>query len=261
MSGAERLRSLEGERWKGLRESERIMRAKAEYTTAPVLPNGEVPPLKHGDRLSRDEFERRYEAMPHVKKAELIEGVVYMPSPVSMGNHARPNRLLSTWLGTYEESTPNVFGGDNATARLDLDNEPQPDLLEMIDPACGGQAVIDEDGYVAGAPELVVEVAASSASIDLGAKLEVYRRTGVREYLVCRVLDGELDWFVLRGKQYRRLKAVRDGIYRSKVFPGLWLDGAALLDGDLPRLLAVLKEGMRSREHAAFVAKLRAART
>jgi Uma2 family endonuclease len=224
-------------------------------------PNGELPPLEPGDRLTREEFERRYEAMPLLKKAELIEGVVYMPSPARFRRHGKPSRHLSTWLGTYEASTPGVEGADNTTARLDLDNEPQPDVLLLIDPDCGGQAKVSTDDYIESAPEWVGEVAASSASIDLNTKLHVYRRNGVREYLVWRVLDGDVDWFVLRGGQYDRLAADASGILRSEVFQGLWLDVKALVRRDLARVLAVLQQGLASPEHASFVARLNAPAT
>jgi Uma2 family endonuclease len=209
--------------------------------------------------LTREEFERRYQALPQLKKAELIEGVVYMPSPVRHRRHSRPHFHLITWLGTYEAATPGVEGGDNATARLDLDNEPQPDALLLIDPARGGQARISADDYIEAAPELVAEVAASSASYDLHTKLNVYRRNNVKEYLVWRVLDQQLDWFVLRGSQYERLAPDAQGWLRSEAFPGLWLDVTALLQGDMARVLAVVQQGVASPEHAAFVQRLRAA--
>src|SRR3989442_5306630 len=113
-----------------------------------------IPPLEPGDRLSRSEFERRYEAMPQLKKAELIEGVVYMPSPVRFRRHSRPHADFITWLGFYRAHTPGVEAADNSTARLDLDNEPQPDAILLIDPAYGGQARISEDDYIESAPEL-----------------------------------------------------------------------------------------------------------
>src|SRR3954467_13430154 len=140
-----------------------------------------VPPLETGDRLTRAEFERRYAAMPQVKKAELIEGIVYMPSPVRLNRHARPHAVLVSWLGYYIAKTPclDLFG-DNGTVRLDEDNEPQPDLLLFLPPHVGGQARLGDDDYVEGAPELVCEVAASRVSIDLHLKLNVYRRNGVR---------------------------------------------------------------------------------
>jgi Uma2 family endonuclease len=208
--------------------------------------------------LTRAEFERRYEAMPEVKKAELIEGVVYMPSPVRLQNHGRPHGRIITWLGTYESATPGVIMADNASARLDLENEPQPDGLLMIDPVCGGQAVISEDDYVEGAPELVVEVAASSASYDLHAKLRVYRRNQVREYVVWRVRDRRIDWLVLQNEVYEPLAPDDRGRFRSTIFPGLWLDSDALIRGDLAAVLAALQEGLGSPEHAAFVAMLAA---
>jgi Uma2 family endonuclease len=215
-----------------------------------------IPPLENGDRLTRAEFERRYDAMPHLKKAELIEGVVYVPSPVWFRKHARPHSRLVGWLVQYEAATPGVEGGDNASLRMDSDNMPQPDALLMIAPTHEGQAQVDEDDYVAGAPELVAEIAASSAQYDLNEKLQVYCRNGAREYLVWRVLDQAIDWFVLREGRYEPLLVDETGLYKSEVFPGLWLDPAALLRGDLVSVLQTLQQGVASPEHAAFVAHL-----
>ena len=173
----------------------------------PMPTTEKIMPLEPGDRLSRAEFERRYDAMPNLKKAELIEGVVYMPSPVRLHKHGSPHFDVIAWLGAYRAATPKVIGGDNASVRLDLDNMPQPDALLLIDPSCGGQATIDEDDYVESAPELVAEVASSSVSFDLHTKFEVYRRNGVREYLVWRVLDEKLDWFVLSIGKFAALDA------------------------------------------------------
>jgi Uma2 family endonuclease len=214
--------------------------------------------LEQGDRLTREEFESRYEAMPHLKKAELIDGVVFMPCPLRFERHGEPGRLISWWLGDYQIATPGTLGADNATVRLPGDNEPQPDSLLLIGPARGGQAQLSADDYVEGAPELIVEVAASSASYDLHAKLDVYRRHGVREYIVWRVLDQQIDWFILRNAQYDRLAPGGDGILRSEVFPGLWLDTAALLAGDLSWFQAVARQGTASPEHAAFAARFNA---
>jgi Uma2 family endonuclease len=222
----------------------------------PPGPPEEVPPLEPGDRLTRAEFERRYDAMPGLKKAELIEGVVYMPSPVRHRRHGRPHAQIIGWLIAYEASTSGVEASDNSTARLDLANDPQPDALLLIDPARGGQARISADDYIEDAPELVVEVAASTASYDLHTKLEVYSRNGVREYIVWRVRDRQIDWFVLRQDRFERLAPGPDGIVRSEVFPGLWLDHEALVHGDLARVLAVVQQGIASPEHDAFVARL-----
>jgi Uma2 family endonuclease len=215
-----------------------------------------VPALENGDRLTRAEFERRYEAMPNLKKAELIEGVVYVPSPVRHRQHGSPHAHLIGWLFQYAAHTPGVEVGDNSSVRLDLDNEPQPDALLFIDPACGGQVRISADGIIEGAPELVAEVASSSVSYDLHAKLHVYRRNGVPEYFVWRVLDREIDWFVLRAGQYERMPVDGQGLLRSEVFPGLWLEPAALVRGDLATVLATLQQGLASPEHAAFVIRL-----
>jgi Uma2 family endonuclease len=213
-----------------------------------------VPVLCAGDVLTRDEFERRYAAMPQLKKAELIEGVVYMPSPVRFDVHGYPQALLAAWLVAYSESTPGVLCGDNSTVRLDLDNVPQPDLLLRIAGARGTSRL--SGGYLEGPPELVVEVAASSASYDLHQKLHVYRRAGVHEYLVLRTEDAAIDWFVLRGGTYERLAADARGILRSEVFPGLWLDGPALLRGDPAALRAAVTAGTATDAHASFRAQL-----
>jgi Uma2 family endonuclease len=213
-------------------------------------------PLEPGDRLTREEFERRYDAMPQLKKAELIEGMVYMPSPVRLRRHGQPHFRLIAWLGAYEAATPGAIGGDNTSARLDLDNEPQPDAMLLIDPARGGQARISPDDYVETAPELVSEVAASSVGFDLHTKLHVYRRNGVCEYVVWRVLDQQVDWFMLRSGQFQPLLPDAEGILRSEVFPGLWLDAAAMVRGDMLRVLAVVQQGLASAEHATFVERL-----
>ncbi|NOX55380.1 MAG: Uma2 family endonuclease [Planctomycetes bacterium] len=215
-----------------------------------------VPALEPGDRLTAAEFERRYDAMPDLKKAELIEGVVYMPSPVRYQLHSAPHSDIVTWLGVYAASTPGVAKADNATVRLDQDNEPQPDALLRIETQCGGQTRISDDDYVEGPPELIAEVASSSVSFDLHTKRHVYRRSGVREYVVWRVLDREIDWFILREGNYDRLSPADDGLLRSEMFPGLWLDAAALLRGDLQTVLAALNRGLQTPEHAAFVRRL-----
>jgi Uma2 family endonuclease len=229
-------------------------------STQPVGPteppgNGAIPPLENGDRLTRAEFERRYEAMPDLKRAELIEGEVYMPSPVRFRRHGHPHTRLVTWLGNYETDTPGVAAGDNTSIRLDLDNEPQPDGFLII-PERGGQVRISDDDYVEGAPELVAEVAASSASYDLGRKFDAFRRNGVREYIVWRVLDCQVDWFVNRDGRFELIHAPDDGILRSEVFPGLWLDAAALVRLDRKAVQAALQQGLDSAEHAEFVARL-----
>ncbi|WP_416670650.1 Uma2 family endonuclease [Egbenema bharatensis] len=218
--------------------------------------NGSLPPLESGDRLTRQEFERRYHAMPHLKKAELIEGVVYVPSPLRFEPHAEPHGQLITWLGVYQAMTGGVRMGDNPTVRLDLDNEPQPDAVLLISDAVGGQSRLSSDGYIEGAPELVAEVAASSAAYDLYDKKNAYRRNGVQEYIVWQVLDQKLDWFVLRGGEYIAQETNVD-IIRSEGFPGLWLAVTALLDGDMTKVLATVQEGIRSPEHEAFVQRLR----
>ena len=202
------------------------------------------PLLEAGDRLSRDEFERRYERMTEVKKAELIEGIVYMPSPIRARKHAEPHGRLGTWLGTYAAEVPGLLCADNSTVRLDLDNEPQPDLVLMKLPESGGQARISADDYIEGAPELAVEIVGSSRAYDLHQKKGVYRRNGVREYLVWITDENRIIWWQLREGDYHELALNGDGLLKSGVFPGLWLAAAALLSGDMIRVLATLRRGL-----------------
>jgi Putative restriction endonuclease len=222
----------------------------------PAVSRDVIPLLVDGDRLTRDEFERRYDAMPDLKKAELIEGVVHIPSPVRHGQPLSPRSSLVGWLWVYRAGTPGVGSAANGSIRLDLTNMLQPDALLIIRPEHGGRVRISEDDYIEGGPELVAEVSASSAGYDLGEKQAVYLRNEVCEYIVWRVLDRAVDWFVLLDGQYERLEPGADGIIRSTVFPGLWLDPAALTSGDSARVLAVVQQGLGSEEHADFVARL-----
>ena len=215
-----------------------------------------IPPLESGDRLTSSEFERRYQAMPQIKKAELIEGVVYVASPVRASRHGRPHAKIMTWLGTYSAATPLVDVADNTTVRLDADNEPQPDALLRLEPQAGGNSRISDDDYIEGVPELIAEIAASSASYDLNDKLNAYRRNGVREYIVWQIYENRLDWFYLDNGQYISLQPDATGVIRSQIFPGLWLAVNALREGDLAQVLATLQQGLQSAEHQSFVQQL-----
>lgn len=217
-----------------------------------------LPPLASGDRLTRPEFERRYTADRHIQKAELIEGVVYVASPLRFEQHAEPHSQMHGWLWTCQISTPGLRLGIEPTVRLDLDNEPQPDIVLLVDEAAGGQARLTADGYLEGTPERVVEIAASSAAIDSGSKKQAYRRNGVLEYIVWQAFENQLEWFQLVEGEYRLLLSDADGMIRSQAFPGLWLAVEALLDRRMGQVLEGLQAGLRSPEHQAFVERLRA---
>ncbi len=211
--------------------------------------------LEAGDHLTRAEFEERYARQPDVKKAELIEGVVYMPSPVYLNTHAAPHSLLVAWVVTYRAATPGTAAADNATVRLDADNQPQPDVLLYVLPEYGGRVRISEDDYLEGGPEWIGEVASSTASYDLHSKLNAYRRNQVGEYLVMLPRQGEVRWFELQADRYELL-VEQDGILRSRQFPGLWLNIPALLAGDAAKMLDTLHVGLKSPEHTEFVDRL-----
>ncbi len=235
------------------------MAAPAKIEVVRTLDSGAkapTPPLENGEQLTASEFLRRYEAMPELNKAELIEGIVYMPSPVRL-EHAEPDTLMHGWLMVYAAHTPGTVAASNATVRLDAENVPQPDALLRLLPECGGKARV-EAGYVVGPPELIVEIAASTGSIDLRDKLRAYRRAGVREYLVWRTQDEQFDWFVLEQDEYRRQQPDQNHCLQSAVFPGLVLESRALLARDAAKVLAVLEEHLRQPEHTAFAARLEA---
>jgi Uma2 family endonuclease len=215
-------------------------------------PARSLPPLNAGDQLSRAEFERRYQSHPEIKKAELVERVVYMPSPAHFERHSEPHGRILTWLGVYQAGTPEVRFGDNATVRLDYDNEVQPDALLRLDVTRGGKSHVTPDDYLEGPPELIVEVAASSAAYDLHAKRRVYQRSGVQEYLVLAAYEQETSWFALREGVYELLAPDADQVLKSEIFPGLWLNVTAMWAGDLATVLATLQQGLAAPEHAVF---------
>ncbi len=207
-------------------------------------PTQTLPILESGDRLSRAEFERRYALVPANINAELIEGVVYVAAALRYNRHGRPHSLIMGWLMTYEAARSGVEVADNTTVRLDDNNEPQPDAILRVNENNGGQSRISEDDYIEGAPELIVEIASSSASYDLHDKLIAYQRNGVREYLVWLVEENEFRWYVLDGGKYRQQEPDRD-LLSSPFFPGLRLDISALLAGDIAKVLFVLQSGLK----------------
>lgn len=209
----------------------------------------DIPALENGDHLVREEFERRYAAMPSLRKAELIEGRVYMPSPVRI-NHSECHADIITILGLYRIATPGVRVSDNATIRLDAQNEPQPDALLRLE---SGRTHDSDDEYIEGSPELIIEIAGSSASFDMYEKLEMYQRNGVQEYVVWQIYEKQLNWFQLREGRYIPLLPDGEGIICSRVFPGLYVAVEALLSGDMDRTAAALQKGLESEEHAAFL--------
>ncbi len=194
--------------------------------------------LESGDRLTRAEFHRRYCAHPEIKKAELVEGVVYVGSPVRV-LHAEPHGIVVFWLNGYRMYHPGLRVGDNATVMLDGDNEVQPDACLWYEETPGPRET--EDHYLEGPPQLVVEIAASSASYDLHDKMRAYRRNGVPEYVVWRALDDAIDWFSLRDGEYVRVDPDEHGVIESGTFPGLRLNVPKMLAGDLAGVLAELE--------------------
>lgn len=218
-----------------------------------------TPRLEAGDHLDQATFHERYEAMPTDFRAELIGGMVIVPSPLS-SEHGIYHALVMGWLTTYWVATPGTWARDNATAILGDASEPQPDGALVIDAACGGQSTLSDSGYAVGPPELIVEVASSSESIDLNAKRRDYERAGVLEYVVVVIRQRTVRWFALQDGQYQERQADADGVLQSTVFPGLWLHQTALLQLEGAQVLETLRRGLASPEHAAFAQQLQSRR-
>lgn len=223
-------------------------------TVEGAQPPKTLPTLVAGEHLDQPTFHERYEAMPEDTWAELVEGVVYIPSPVRH-DHGEPGDDVAFWLGHYKRHTKGLRSGRNPTVILDVLGEVQPDGHLRIPQALGGQTRI-ERGYIVGGLELVIEIARSSRQYDLKKKKGDYERAGVREYLVIELDPDRIHWFVRRRNRFRKLRPGPDGIYRSEVFPGLWLDPEALYAEDLDRLIEVLNQGLATPEHEAFAAEL-----
>ncbi len=217
-----------------------------------------LAPLVEGQRLDQATFHERYEQMPAGTRAELINGVVYMPSPLGP-EHGRAAVPAIVWLSYYQENTPGVDVLDNASTVLDVRREPQPDVQLRILPEYGGRTRADRR-FVRGVPELIVEVSHTTRYTDLGPKFDDYERVGVLEYVVRALDPDDVLWFSLREGRLVALPPGSDGIFRSESFPGLCLDPQALIEGNTRRLREILARGLATTEHSAFVERLSAAR-
>jgi hypothetical protein len=214
----------------------------------------EPPPLEPGDKLTRDEFMRRWELHPEIKFAELISGFVYLPSRLTRWQGVRQH-AVSAWLGIYQAYTTGTEVGNNATTLMTIDDVTQPDVYLRILPEYGGRST-NEGPYVSGGPELLTEISVSSVSIDMTQKFDLYERMGVLEYVAILMYEQEIRWHRLTAKGYQRVPPAANMIWKSKTFPGLWLDGKAMLANDAAKVLATLQKGLDSPQHAAFVKKL-----
>src|SRR5262245_38115821 len=219
-----------------------------------------LPPLEAGDHLDQAPSHARYEAMPPDFRAELIGGLVFVPSPLRL-EHGESHVLVMGWLTHYWSATPGTSVRDTATAILGDDSEPQPDAPLVIEPESGGQSSVSEDGYATGPPELIVEVASSSESIDLHTKRRDYEQAGVLEYVMVVLRQRVVHWFVLQDGTYQEVEADAHGLFKSTVFPGLWLDAPALIRRDIRQVMATLQQGLETPEHAVFVQHLQARRS
>jgi Uma2 family endonuclease len=226
-----------------------------DVATVKVPRTKRLPPLENGDRLDQKTFHARYEAMPENCRAELIGGIVFIPSPRKIP-HSEAQQLVVRWLDEYAEATPGTEALLNNAQILGPESEPEPDACLFIAPESGGRVFADKDDYLHGAPELVVEVSSSTESIDLHAKKQDYQQGGVSEYIVLALRLQKVFWFVRQRGKYKETPLPADGVFRSRIFPGLWLDAKSILRCHRQGVLAALKEGLATPEHAAFVAKL-----
>ena len=213
-----------------------------------------TPPLSEGEQLTRDEFMRRWEAMPDLKFAELIDGIVHMPSPLS-DIHSDFHARMCVWLGQYVTFTPACAVRTNCTWLMSDKSVPQPDLALKIFPDHGGQSWLEGE-YAAGAPELIVEISHTTGARDSGVKQRLYERSGVLEYLIVRPKKRQIVWNELVEGKYREIQPGADGLLRSRFFPGLWLNSDAFWNCDYAALSAAIQQGAATPEHAEFVRKL-----
>jgi Uma2 family endonuclease len=230
-----------------------ILKARHMFPMArtPILETPpEAQPLITGIRLSREEFLRRWESLPELKKAELIEGIVFVPSPVGR-RHSFFDTKLSAWLFLYAAHTPWTEAGSDATCDL-IGSMPQPDSFLLI---LGGNET-HEKKFVDVAPELVVEICDTSTDYDYGPKLDLYRRAGVKEYITVDTMHGWLVWRILIDGDYKHLAAGDEGVLRSPTFPGLWLNPEHVWLADSIPMIELLQQGIASPEHSAFVQSL-----
>jgi Uma2 family endonuclease len=217
-----------------------------------------LPWLENGERMDQKTFHERYAKMPPGTKAELIGGIVYINASPLTTKNARGDARMSGWLFHYSVATPGVEVQLAATTILGPKSEPQPDSAMLILPEWGGRTSQDQtgEGFTLGGPELVVEISVSSRSYDLHQKLDDYEKGGVGEYLVLDLRDSRVRWFSRVDDRFQDLEPGADGVFRSRTFPGLWLDPAALIANDKPQLIATLDRGLASPEQADFVARL-----
>ena len=215
-----------------------------------VLP----PPLCEGEQLTRGEFMRRWEAMPDLKFAELIDGIVHMPSPLA-DIHSDFQIRISVWLAQYAMATVGCAVRANGTCLMSKRNVPQPDLALKILAEYGGQSWMEGE-YPGGAPELIVEISHTTGARDSGVKQRLYERSGVLEYLIVKSKKRQLVWHELVEGKYREIQPGADGLFRSRVFPGLWLNAEALWNCDYAALSTAVQQGTSTPEHAEFVGKL-----
>lgn len=220
----------------------------------PAVVPQKLPRLEAGDRLDQPTFHARYEAMPSGFRAELIDGVVHVPSPVQLP-HMRSQADVLYWVQTYGIATPVAEGYASGTVILDIKNEPEPDALLVLKTEFGGRTRA-VDNYLHGSPELAAEIASSTESHDLHRKKPVYERAGIQEYLVVAVRQQLVYWFRLQEGVYVPITPDDQGILKSVIFPGLWLDSAALLKGEMQRVVEVLRRGLESPEHKQWLAGL-----
>lgn len=211
------------------------------------------PELHNGDRMKQPEFHAIYEQMPEGFKAELVNGTVFVSMPLR-SPHAKDHSRLAAVLEAYAAYTPGVEVLLDATTILGNDDEVQPDLLLRVVPDRGGKPRDTYDQYVEGPPELICEIAHSSRAIDLNLKRTRYERTGVLEYIVFCINPREVRWFDFAGKT--TLQHDNNGVFRSNVFPGLWICNQALLDRNYQKVMAVLNQGLKTADHETFCSRL-----
>ena len=217
----------------------------------------EADRLRDGERIPPDEFRRRcgvLEAVGVDFRVEYVNGVVRMMPPPNFAGHTHPIRVMQGLLSAYTRQTPGVIDYTESGVTLPVEEtsaDVSPDLCLVVQPGRGGQMSVDDAGYFVGPPELVVEVANSSLSYDLGEKRDLYEAAGVQEYLVHATRERRLLMMRRDGDRFRTVMPDADGVLASRIFPGLVFDTAAIIADDIAAAEATLDRVMQSPEVAA----------
>lgn len=158
---------------------------------------------------------------------------------------------VSYWLCQYRRSTPCVESLGRVSIFLDPTTEIETTAAMWLTPGADDRPRWQR---CEGVPELLVEVTATVHNKVFRRRLRVYEQSEIHELLVVTGDPRDTALYARENGRFARVSPADDGSYRSRVFPGLWLDPSALFSDEWNEMAACLDRGMATEEHAAFVA-------